>query len=78
MIVLIHESILIHENHDKWLNTSTKNVLFEKMKIFSHIGERFRDLGTFSELMMIGAFCRCAMAEKRIHQHIFFCYFLTP
>ena len=28
--------------------------------------------GTFSELVVIGAFCRCTIAEKRICQHIFF------
>ena len=34
---------------------------------------------TFSELAVIGALCRCAIAEKRICQHIFFfVIFLTP
>ena len=53
------------------------NVLFEKIIIISPILEDW-DSGTFSELAVIGVSYRCAMAEKQICLHIFFCQFLTP
>ena len=56
---------------------STSNFLLEKMIIFSLISDRLV-LCIYSELAVVGAFCRCAMAEKLITQHIFSLYFLTP
>ena len=60
------------------------NVLFEKMIMFSPISGRL-GIGKFSEMAVIGAFYRCAMAEKRIRQHMIFSsfskmtiYYFTP
>ena len=59
-------------------NVSTWNVSFDKdNNIFCPWAEH-REPGTFSELAVIGAFCRCAIAENRIRQQNFFVIFLTP
>ena len=52
----------------------TWNILSEKLIIFWPISGKS---GTFSKLAVIGAFCRCAIAEKRIHQQIYFSSFLN-
>ena len=46
------------------------------MKIFPWLQILTKNV-TFSELAVIGAFCRCSIAEKRIRQYIFFST-LTP
>ena len=51
-------------------NISTQNVLFEKMIIF--LSTSGSGSGTFSELAVICAFCRFALAEKRIREQIYF------
>ena len=57
-------------------NMSILNVLCKKMIIFSPIGARLRIGHIFrTGDDSIGAFCRFALAEKRIPQHIF-CLFV--
>ena len=53
---------------------STWNILSEKLIIFLPLSGKS---DTFSKLELIGAFCRCAIAEKRIHQQIYFSSFLN-
>ena len=55
-------------------NIRPYNVLFEKMLTFSSVNGRL-GTGTFSELVVQGAFCRYAMAEKRIRKHVFLVIF---
>ena len=61
-------------------NMTTKNILLKKNdNIFTHryMYVEYRESGIFSELAVIGAFCRYAIAEKRMRQHIFFSSFFN-
>ena len=48
-----------------------KRFVWKEDNIFAYKLEDWQS-GKFSKLAVIGAFCRCAMAEKRISLHIFF------
>ena len=59
------------------------NVYIFKNEHLKHLFEKiilFEDLisVTFSELAVIAVFCRYAMTEKRILQHIFFSSYFNP
>ena len=64
----------------KWsLFSQNSNVYFfeyEHLKRFvlkdDHIYAHKRNIWDLAKLAVIGAFCRCVIAEKRIRQHIFF------
>ena len=53
------------------LNMSTSNILFEKMIIFSPING-ISGIGHIFKSSSDRFLCRCAIAEKRILQHILF------
>ena len=62
-----------------WFQIFTKNLyfsLYERLKrfvskrwLYFHLYAQDWESGTFSELSVIGTFCRCAKAEKRIRQN---------